>query len=94
MELLAAILTICCTFYIFKNVFVILIKYIGRFVFLIGISRSEDGNQFITLISTLFFSLVLVIFMLFFSYKIFKELCLLPIIAISLYFRFGTDAGK
>ncbi|AVQ35814.1 hypothetical protein [Staphylococcus kloosii] len=94
MEFLATIIVIGCSFYIFKNLFLILSSIVGDFVFSNNISRSEDGNQFIAIVSTLVITFLSLVIILVLSYTIFKGFYLLPIIAISLYFKFGTDAGK
>lgn len=94
MGFIAIIIVLVCSFYIFKNLFIILSNYVGEFVYSNNISRSEDGNQFIALVSTLVLTFLSLVLILVFSYMIFKGFYLLPIIAISLYFKFGTDAGK
>ncbi|BBK28780.1 MULTISPECIES: hypothetical protein [Staphylococcus] len=94
MGFIATIIVLVCSFYIFKNLFIILSNYVGEFVYSNNISRSEDGNQFIALVSTLVLTFLSLVLILVISYTIFKGFYLLPIIAISLYFKFGTDAGK
>ncbi|WP_454263653.1 hypothetical protein [Staphylococcus cohnii] len=46
------------------------------------------------MVSTLVLTFLSLVLILVISYTIFKGFYLLPIIAISLYFKFGTDAGK
>lgn len=94
MELLALFIAIGCIIYICKNVFLISLNYVGEFIYSLHISRSEDGNQFIALVSTIIFNLIANFLILILSYLIFKSYFLIPIIALCLYFRFGTDAGK
>ncbi|AYU55665.1 hypothetical protein CNQ82_09590 [Staphylococcus debuckii] len=94
LELLALFLSIGCTIYICKNLFLISLNYVGEFIYSLHISRSEDGNQFIGLVSTIIFTLIAYFIILILSYIIFKRFFLIPIIALCLYFRFGTDTGK
>lgn len=93
MQFLGAIITLVCGFYILKNLFIILRDYVGDFVYSLNISRTESGNQVVAMIFTLVITLLSFFLILTFSYLIFRGLYLIPIIAISLYFKFGTDAG-
>ncbi|RIO87364.1 hypothetical protein BUZ06_11105 [Staphylococcus gallinarum] len=94
MGLLAFIIVLGCGFYIYKNIAYILAGHIGNFVHSNQISRSEDGNDFIAMVATIILTFLAVVFIIILSYKIFRGLYLLPLIALCLYFRFGTNVGK
>lgn len=94
MELLAFIILLGCGFYIYKNIAYILARHIGDFVHSNKISRTEDGNDFIAMVATLILTFLAVIFILILSYKIFRGFYLIPVIALCLYFKFGTNTNE
>lgn len=92
--LLGMIISVLGGLYIWKNIAVIFMPYIQNFVENINVSRSQDGNDMVTifaLIGTTFLAMVIGTIIL---DKIFGNFAVVIIIALCVYFRFGTDKGK
>ncbi|KAA1042494.1 hypothetical protein ERX35_001020 [Macrococcus equipercicus] len=91
MELLITIIMFICTFYIYKNLVIICGGVVPA---LIGdLSRTEDGNAFIYFILSIIIPFVLIVIMFVVSYKILGNFYPVAVIAVALFFKYGTNKG-
>ncbi len=87
LELLATIIYLICAFYIYKTVAFVLIPYISEFFYRMQISRSEDGNQALAMITVIIITAIVTIFIMIFSYMIFRWFSVFVIIGLCIYIR-------
>ncbi|MGO3050371.1 hypothetical protein CD110_04710 [Staphylococcus casei] len=94
MSLIATVIMLICAFYIYKNVAFILAPHVGNFFHSNSFSRDEGMNDFLAMVTTILATFVITVFILVISYQIFKWFCIVILIGICLYFRYGTNAGS
>lgn len=87
------IIVLFCTFYLYKNIIFATASHVADFFHSHNISRDEDINDAIAMLTSVIGTALIVLAIIFISYFIFRDFFIIPLIGLCLYFKFGTDAG-
>ncbi|PTG88114.1 hypothetical protein BU645_11795 [Staphylococcus chromogenes] len=87
MELLASIIYVVCGIYIFKTAAFIVIPYVSEFYHQNQVSRSEDGNDFLSMMTTIIASFVITMFIGIVTYIIFRWFAVIVLVGLCIYIR-------
>ncbi|MGX0910504.1 heme/copper-type cytochrome/quinol oxidase subunit 2 [Staphylococcus caprae] len=93
MMLIAFFIYLVCAFYIFKTISFMLNPYIYSFYHDNHVSRSESGNDFLSMLTIIIASIIITLFILIMSYLIFRWFSVLVLIGLCLFIRI-KDIGN